>query len=192
MKESEMQIAHYTKTNWLKAYSLAWKFIDLLYPPSCVICGKIGYRCCPACWEKRKLYNSQICSICGKPSEKTGLCRTCQVSKPPLKMIRSLGEYDGVLRVIILALKYKQDVGLAELVLPDLESLLNTSNFEFDILIPVPLSKNRYKARGYNQTSIWGKLLARIVERIFHQKHCGKNVRQHHKSLYPWKKGGKM
>ena len=82
-------------------------------------------------------------------------------------MIRSLGEYDGVLRVIILALKYERDMGLAELVLPDLENLLNTSNFEFDILIPVPLSKNRYKERGYNQTSIWGKLLARIVEKNF-------------------------
>ncbi len=163
MKESEMQIALNKKTGWLKAYSLAWKFIDLVYPPQCICCGKIGYRCCPDCWGKRILYNENICQKCGKPLPKKAVCSDCKTSPSPINRIRSLGEYNGVLRSLILALKYQRDIGLAEMLLPDLAQVLSCTQFVFDCIVPVPLNKIRQRERGYNQVVIWGKLLSEFL-----------------------------
>jgi competence protein ComFC len=74
-----------------------------------------------------------------------------------------LGEYDGVLRDFILALKYRRNLGLAELILPDLIQCLSHSHLEFEMLIPVPLNKTRQRERGYNQVVVWGRLLGRTI-----------------------------
>jgi len=155
-----MQIVQYKNTNWLKAYSLAWKFLDLVYPPECVHCGKIGFRCCPVCWEQRSLYDQKICQICGKPLGQNSVCADCLPLSSPLEKVRSAGEYDGVLRDFILSLKYQRNIGLAELILPDLMHVLTNTCFQFELLIPVPLNKFRQRERGYNQVTTWGKLLS--------------------------------
>ncbi|HAF61072.1 MAG TPA: hypothetical protein DCK95_01965 [Anaerolineaceae bacterium] len=162
-----MQIARYKTTNRLKAYSLAWKYIDLIYPPQCIICGKIGFRCCPECWEKRNLYSSHICKICGKPTTAGELCAQCKIEKPPLHIIRSLGKYTGVLQTFITALKYERNIGLAELILPDLTRVFNHTPFQTDMVIPVPLSKKRERERGYNQVAVWGRLFAMDIHQDF-------------------------
>ena len=163
MKESEMQIALNKTTGWLKAYSLAWKFIDLVYPPRCICCGKIGYRCCPDCWNKRVLYGENICQKCGSPLQRKAVCSDCINSPSPIEKIRSLGEYDGVLRSSVLALKYHHDIGLAELLLPDLVQVLSKAQFDFDLIVPVPLNRIRQRERGYNQVAVWGKLLSKFL-----------------------------
>ena len=164
MKESEMQIALHKNTNWLNAYSLAWKLIDLVYPPECIGCGKIGFRCCPDCWEARVLYNQNICSTCGKPVHSSPNRINCISESFPLEKIRSVGEYEGVPRSYILALKYHRNIGLAELILPDLCRTITNSHFIFEMLIPVPLNKTRQRERGYNQVTIWGKLLGKMID----------------------------
>ncbi|MGV8027144.1 MAG: double zinc ribbon domain-containing protein [Anaerolineaceae bacterium] len=158
-----MQIAQIKNTNWLKAYSLAWKFIDLVYPPTCIGCGKIGFRCCPECWSTRSLYDQAICPTCGKPLHQSSLCENCAAESFPLEKIRSVGEYAGVLRDFILSLKYHRNIGLAELILPDLTKTLACSHFNFEMLVPVPLNKTRQRERGYNQVAVWGKLLSNTI-----------------------------
>lgn len=158
-----MQIAHNTHTNWLKAYSLAWKILDLIYPPVCIRCGKLGFRCCPDCWATKATYDGNICTICGQPLTHPSLCPDCTAVPPLLEKIRSLGEYVGVLSDLILGLKYHRNIGLAEFVIPDLVRLMAASQFQFDILVPVPLSKTRQRERGYNQVTVWGKLLSATI-----------------------------
>lgn len=158
-----MQIALHKNTNWLKAYSLAWKFIDLVYPPECIGCGKIGFRCCPDCWDKRILYDQNICQTCGKPLHQASICKNCISESFPLEKIRSVGEYEGVLHDFILGLKYHRNIGLAELILPDLTRTLANSHFNFEMLIPVPLNKTRQRERGYNQVAVWGRLLSNTI-----------------------------
>ncbi len=159
-----MQIALNKNNGWLKAYSLAWKFIDLVYLPECVCCGKIGYRCCPDCWDKRVLYSNDICQKCGKPSPQKTICIECTSTSSPLSKIRSLGEYDGILHDFIIALKYYRNIGLAEMLLPDLRQVIENAQFNFDMIVPVPLNKIRQRQRGYNQVAVWGKLLSESLK----------------------------
>jgi len=158
-----MQVAVMKNKEWLTAYSLIWKFFDLIYPPECIACGKIGYRCCPSCWEKRERYDENICSICGNPFQPGSFCDFCLPPSSPLEKVRSVGEYEGILRIFILALKYQRNIGLAELILPDLIQVITKAHFEFDLIIPVPLSKIRQRERGYNQVTLWGRLLSKSL-----------------------------
>ena len=158
-----MQIALYKNTKWLKAYSLAWKFVDFIYPPQCIQCRKIGYRICPTCWQQRIYFSEEICDICGSPLRKNSRCEKCVTTSQSPDKIRSLGPYRGILRNYILAMKFKRDLGLPELILPDLVALMERSNFSFDYLIPVPLSKKRLKQRGYNQVAVWGVPLGKMI-----------------------------
>ncbi|NMB60982.1 MAG: ComF family protein [Chloroflexi bacterium] len=60
-------------------------------------------------------------------------------------------------------MKFKRDLGLPELILPDLVALIEKSGFPVDCLIPVPLSKKRLKQRGYNQVVLWGIPLGKVL-----------------------------
>lgn len=158
-----MQIALTKNPDRLKAYSLAWKFLDLLYPPRCVYCGKIGYRCCPTCWNERILFNQPVCPVCGRPLEEGLQCIPCTNTPIGINSMRSLGNYEGILRAIVISLKYYRNLGLAEILLPDILQTFENWEIEKDLFLPVPLSKKRKRERGYNQVSLWGKLTARIL-----------------------------
>ena len=82
-------------------------------------------------------------------------------------MVRSLGEYDGVLQVFITALKYARNLGLAELILPDLYQIFNQAQYQIDMVVPVPLNKKRERERGYNQVTVWGRLFAMQIGQEF-------------------------
>lgn len=77
--------------------------------------------------------------------------------------MRSLGNYEGVLRAIVISLKYYRNLGLAEILLPDILQTFENWEIDKDLFLPVPLSKKRKRERGYNQVSLWGKLTARIL-----------------------------
>jgi ComF family protein len=68
--------------------------------------------------------------------------------------LRSLGLFEGGLRKAIHRLKYSRDLGLGEVLARSLIELLNDIGWEIDIIIPVPLSLDRLKERGYNQASL--------------------------------------
>ncbi len=158
-----MQVALHKNSQWLKAYSLAWKFVDLVYPPQCIQCKKIGYRICPTCWQQRIYFSEKICAVCGSPLQENSICLGCATESQRFEKIRSLGPYQGILRSFILAMKFKRDLGLPELILPDLVALIEKSGFPVDCLIPVPLSKKRLKQRGYNQVVLWGIPLGKVL-----------------------------
>lgn len=62
--------------------------------------------------------------------------------------------------MFITAVKYERNIGLAELILPDLARTFEQAHFQIDMIIPVPLSRRRERERGYNQVALWGRLFA--------------------------------
>jgi competence protein ComFC len=87
-------------------------------------------------------------------------------------------------------LKYHNRKGLAEnlgavlyaRILPEYIDLLQFSHFKDPVLVPAPLSKKRYKERGYNQSELLARGILRadsdqifsldttLVEKIHHTK----------------------
>lgn len=62
--------------------------------------------------------------------------------------------------MFITAMKYERNIGLAELILPDLVPIFDQAHYQIDMVVPVPLSKKRERERGYNQVALWGRLFA--------------------------------
>jgi competence protein ComFC len=67
-------------------------------------------------------------------------------------MIRSLAVYEGVIREAILKMKFHQDFGISEYLGNRLSAYLKELEWQFDLIIPVPLNPVRQKSRGYNQS----------------------------------------
>ena len=64
-------------------------------------------------------------------------------------------------------MKYHHDLGLGDYFAAFLISLIEQKNWQFDLVLPVPLSKMRMKSRGFNQSA----LLSRPIARYFGVEH---------------------
>ena len=75
-------------------------------------------------------------------------------------------QYEGIIRRLILKYKFKEEAYLYKTFVNFL--LKNKKLFEkikkYDTIIPVPISKKRYKIRGYNQSELIGKELAKKLK----------------------------
>ena len=138
------------------------KFIDLIFPQSCIICGKINEKhLCDKCkkriqkFEKNK-YISNINYIekfltCGKINfEKLFYCY----------------EYKGVIRKIIINYKFNDRSYICNYFANMLLNCKKTYRFLkfYDIIIPVPMERTRKLKRGYNQTELITDIITKKVD----------------------------
>lgn len=145
-----------------------WKTIDWVYPPTCAGCGRDGFRFCPQCLSEVKVFTGNHCLSCGKPiPQNQRVCSACQGVKSIITDLCSWAEFEGPLREAIHHLKYNQDIGLGDYFSPFLISQIEKRKWQFDLVIPVPISKSRLKSRGYNQS----ELLSRPIARFFTVAH---------------------
>ncbi len=142
---------------------LLWKGIDLVFPPSCAGCGKMGMRWCTDCQKNIKFIRGPICEICGKPQARAGTCTRCAYQKPGYEQLRSWSLYADPIRRALLRLKYHNDVGLGVMIAAQLACFFNELNWNVDVIVPVPLGKRRRWERGYNQAELIAKPLARTT-----------------------------
>ena len=154
-----------------------WSALDWIYPPACAGCGSPGYPLCLDCENKILHIAGNVCPICGAPNHKKNtICEDCREYKPAFDAARSLAIYGGVVRECIHSLKYKNNRTLgkyfAELMLP----LVRREAWPIDMVVPVPLSKERLKVRGYNQAAAVAHPLALFLE-LPYQPLCLEQVR---------------
>ena len=84
-------------------------------------------------------------------------------------MLRSWGEFNGPLREALHRLKYKNDIALGATFAKPLIELANNNDWDFDIVIPIPISKRHKKDRGYNQAALIAFPIALAFKKPFTQ-----------------------
>jgi len=149
--------------------------VSVFFPAGCRICDKLLTRAsrvpiCEACLASFEAPPEKKCALCGQPLvEMTAaegeplVCRACQQKTYAFERARSFGIYDGPLVRAILLLKWEriEPLGswfaqrLAELAAREAELLAG------DVVVPVPLHRDRERERGYNQAGLISKPLAR-------------------------------
>ena len=150
------------KTRLIAAvYKGFWTALDWVYPPECVGCGSPGYCLCENCQNKIRF---------SKDFKKINMSKTnssldnanflSQGEILPLTFRRHLAEYEGVMRQCIHALKYHKNQSLGQFFSEMLAALIQDAKWVIDLVIPVPLSPERRKQRGYNQSVLIAMPLA--------------------------------
>lgn len=141
--------------------------LNLFFPEHCLGCGKEGAYFCVNCQEKIKPLNFQICPVCQQFSIDGLTHPSCQ-SKDSLDGLVVLFSYQGILKKALSKLKYYFVTSLvqelSELILEKSKLPLVLSKKALGnkvILLPIPLFKQRQNWRGFNQTELLGRKIAK-------------------------------
>jgi ComF family protein len=140
--------------------------IDFALPPRCPACGAIvsgdGSFCEP-CWSKLDFLAGPACAACGLPFEANqgddALCAACLAEPPPHDGVRAAVAYGPVARAVVLKLKHGGRIGMGRVIG---RYLARAALSEPDaLLVPVPLHRWRIWRRGFNQSALLAREVAR-------------------------------
>lgn len=149
--------------------------LNLIYPERCYVCSRpIARRrecgICAGCRAKVAALKIKPprCPSCGLPfrsfqDTSEHLCGNCILHAPPYSGARSFGYYSAELSRTIQGFKFQGKKNFIGLLAPLLEGtfLESWTRADFDLLMPVPLHPKRRRERGYNQSEILARSLAR-------------------------------
>lgn len=80
--------------------------LDLLFPKTCLGCGRLGIYICSACREKLVFIQKDVCVYCKKPAD-LGLTHVGCTRKMGIDGVMSVMRYDETSRKIIKGIKYR-------------------------------------------------------------------------------------
>jgi len=143
--------------------------LDLLYPPHCVACGRLGDWLCDECLETIPFIKPPTGQRCGTPIGRTGLCAACQRNTSHLTGIRSVAAHAPPLLQAVHALKYEGLRALAEPLGHLLADHWQHGPLPVDVIAPVPLHDVRRRQRGYNQSVLLARAFGRRVRFPLHE-----------------------
>ncbi len=169
-------------------YNVA-KFLDFVFPPVCSICNTHVFengQMCHDCWSQFNWISNQKCDICGYPFpanidiESKLLCPICAAGENELDKIRAACVYDDFSKNIMLPFKHCAKLKYKNIMTSAMINSVSDLQTDFDVVLPVPLSRRRIWKRGYNQAGV----LARPIAKHFGVKiEYDGIVRQHRKDM---------
>ena len=138
--------------NWLK------KLPSLFYPSLCLLCGAAGDQdrdLCADCAADLP-HNRHPCACCALPlppgSPAGALCGTCSRKLPAFDRCYAALHYDANTGFLISGLKFHHKLNHARLLSQLLIDYLEQQRAALpDLILPVPLHRQRLRERGYNQ-----------------------------------------
>ncbi len=137
---------------------------DLVFPKKCAGCQAEGPWLCPECFEKIIIVKAAFCPFCQRITPQGQYCSRCR-PRFNLTGVIIAANYENPLKDAIHKYKYDRIRELAEplseLLVMRLEAGFPTGNL---VLIPVPLTKERERERGFNQAEVLAKKLSQAFD----------------------------
>lgn len=161
-----------TDSKKILSSNIPWKLINWLYPPLCIGCGSIGFEICDHCISHiERIDQTRVCPICGVDLQgKKSKHKHRGDNDFFLTQLKAFGYYCGLLKEIIQDFKYHRRVGILNDLMPPLMQFFESWNPDYEVVIPVPLSKERKRERGYNQSAILAKKIALLTGKPYSEK----------------------
>jgi ComF family protein len=149
--------------------------IEALLPGMCPHCdhpleGNDRGLCGP-CWSLAVPRSGNACPRCGVPSEDAAeLCMACLHTPPPQCATVVWGEYDGVLRTAILALKHGGRDDFAAPLGDRLAAIVAVQSWasEVDFIVPVPSHPWRRLRKPWAASRLLARTVSQKLERPSH------------------------
>lgn len=148
--------------------------IDLIYPPRCPLCDSYldeEKLFCDKCLAGFKRLLPPFCSICAVPFDGIGddmhICENCLRKRPYFKSISAPYIYSNSLSTAVHLFKYqgKRSVSkaLGRLLAGFALDWWDRSKKDY-VIIPVPLSPRRLRARGFNQSLVLSRYVSKAIK----------------------------
>lgn len=140
------------------------KFQVLIFPPVCGICGKIN--------------KNYLCGRCNLELQRCAeIQRDSYITEAGFKRKHFdehiyFFQYQGLIREQIIKYKFNDEAykykAISNFILKNF--ILKDSNIfkiinDYDVIIPVPVSKKRFKERGYNQAELVARQIAKVLDK---------------------------
>jgi ComF family protein len=161
---------------WLAEISDA--IVSVFFPAGCRICETIltsasRVPLCEECLSSFERVPNVVCEVCGRPLpglaqrlEEPLLCPACQNKTYAFDRARSLAVYEKAVVRGILLLKFEQIEPLGVWFAERLAEVVKSEGDRLaaDVVVPVPLHRERERERGYNQAALLSKPLAKRLQ----------------------------
>ena len=159
---------------WLSGASDA--LVSVLFPAGCRLCERVLAHAstvpiCEECLGSFLALGGALCETCGQPlaawslggerATESSVCPECQNRGYGFDRARSYALYQAELVRAIVLLKFERVEPLARWFAGRLAEVARNQGLEADIVVPVPLHRQRERERGYNQADLIAKPLAR-------------------------------
>jgi len=168
LSASRLQLAR-----WLEGFAGA--LTSVVFPAGCRLCDALlthhrRLPLCETCLASFQRITPPVCRTCGQAlsvppetNEDAAICRDCLGGKFGFQLARSFGVYEGALARAIVLLKYERIEPLGSFFATRLLELVRSDSrlSSADVIIPVPLHRQKYRDRGYNQVDLFARPLAR-------------------------------
>ncbi len=137
------------------------RIISYVAPYNCVACQVEGYLLCSGCEGALRPSFPERCYRCNKLSEQNKTCKNCRrTSKLTHVWVRS--EYKGIAKELVHQLKFGRAPSVADLIGTHMANMLQ-GNHGDTIIMPVPTATTRRRQRGYDQSVLISRRIARIT-----------------------------
>jgi ComF family protein len=154
--------------------SIAAAALDLLLPPTCVLCAipvDAPGLLCGTCYGELTPVGEPCCLCCGVPFDlawhaaEGGLCQRCIDTPPPFERARGGLLYDNASRRLVLPFKHGDRIEYASILARFMARSGGRLLREADLLVPVPLHRRRLFVRRYNQAALLAQALGSMTGR---------------------------
>jgi ComF family protein len=142
--------------------------VDLVYPPRCPSCGEgiaAQEGLCIPCWGELVFPGEPACTLCQRPfgsDQPAGsICAPCLASPPKHDGIAAGTLYNDASRKLVLAFKHGRRIALAPMLARIAATRLPDLDGEW-LVVPVPLHRWRLWKRGFNQSALLAREIARL------------------------------
>lgn len=143
--------------------------VDLVFPPRCPLCGAALAAhggLCADCWAELAIPGEPCCASCQRPFGEgmvEGMtCAPCLANPPVHDGIAAATLYTDGSRRLVLAFKHGRRIALAPLLARLIAARLSMVGPDW-IIVPVPLHRWRLWRRGFNQSALLGREIARAT-----------------------------
>ncbi len=143
--------------------------LDMLYPRRCTVCDRVlsmqEQYYCKNCTGTLRYIGKESCMKCGKPVDcQEEYCTDCKKKKTAFRSGHSVFLYDTSMRSSISRFKYHGRQEYAACYAREMYIRYGgwMKEIQAEALIPVPVHKERYRVRGFNQAELLAEHLSRL------------------------------
>jgi ComF family protein len=165
------------------------RLVAALLPQQCFLCGQASGDAplCEPCRQALPALPESACPRCALPTPNGSVCGRCLAQEPHFDATLACYRYDFPIDKLVQALKYSHRLAIANFFAAALASHQRiAAGPRADAIVPLPLSRQRLRERGFNQAAEIARPLARQLNLQVLLDACHRPIDTPPQASLPW------